>query len=267
VRDIEDHLDVHASAENISALQGSVPRTGEPIDFMQENWSPTGRLLGGMAGAMLMSNCLTRRGPMSMLLGTAGTVLTLRALVNQDSRRLFGVGGGRRGIDYRKTIEINKPVNEVFAFLTDFKNYPRISEAITSVRELGDGRIQKTIAGPAGTELTLQERITQLVPNESIASRSEPNSPIQYAKRVWFEPVDESCTRVHIDATYNPPGGVLAHSLAWLAGVDLKSVLDDFLMRAKSYLETGKRPHDAARPNGATSTARKEQASAGASKK
>jgi uncharacterized membrane protein len=263
VRDIEDHLDVHKSAENISALQGGVPRTGEPSEFMQENWSPTARLLAGMAGATLMSNCLVRRTPASLLTGAVGAVLSLRALANQDTRRVLGVGGGRRSIDIQKTIDINQPVEDVFAFLSNPQNYPRITDAISSVRELGDGRIQKTIVGPAGAELTVEERITRVVPNEMIASRSEPGSPIQYAKRAWFEPLGESRTRVHIEATYNPPGGVLAHSAAWLAGIDLKSALDDFLMRAKSYLETGKQPHDAAKPDGAATNAARKRTAAG----
>jgi hypothetical protein len=91
VRDIEDHLDVHSSAD-ISALQGGVPRTGEPFEFMQENWSPTARLLAGMAGATLMSKCLARRSPGSLLLGTAGAVLALRALANQDTSRMLRSG-------------------------------------------------------------------------------------------------------------------------------------------------------------------------------
>ena len=74
VRDIEDHLDVHASAD-IAALQGGVPRTGEPFEFMQEHWSPSAKLLAGMAGATLVSKCLSRWSPTSLLVGAAGAVL------------------------------------------------------------------------------------------------------------------------------------------------------------------------------------------------
>ena len=150
----------------------------------------------------------------------------------------------------QKTTVINRPVEEVFEFLSDKSNYPRISDMITSVNELDDGSIQKTIAGPAGVELTVHERFTSLVPNEFLAVRSEPDSPIQYALRAWFEPEGDSATRVHIQATYNPPGGVLTHSVAWLAGMDIKSLFDDIMMRAKSYLESGKQPHDAAQLQG-----------------
>jgi uncharacterized membrane protein len=61
-----------------------------------------------------------------------------------------------------------------------------------------------------------------------------------------FEPVGDSSTRVQLCATYNPPGGVVTDALGRVAGYDMKSQLEDTLVRAKSYLETGKQPHDAA---------------------
>jgi uncharacterized membrane protein len=250
VEDVIDNLEVHKSPGNISALQGGVPRTGEPVDVMQTNWSPTTRLLMGAAGAALMMRCATRRTPAAALLCPAGMALALRAVSNQELGRAIGVTGARRGINVLKTILINRPVEEVFEFLSDKTNYPRISDMIISVKELSDGRIQKTIAGPAGAELTLHERFTSLVPNEFLAVHSEPDSPLQYAMRVWFEPQADSSTRLHIQATYNPAGGVLTHSVAWLAGMDIKSLLDDIMMRAKSYLESGRQPHDAAKAQG-----------------
>jgi uncharacterized membrane protein len=250
VEDVVDALEVHESAENISALQGGVPRTGEPVDVMQTNWSPTTRLLMGAAGTALMMRCATRRTPAAALLCPAGLAMALRAVTNQEMGRALGYAGGRRGITIQKTTTINRPVEEVFEFLSDKTNYPRITDMITAVKEVGDGRIQKTIAGPAGFELTVEERFTSIVPNEFLAVRSEPNSPIQYAMRVWFEPQDDASTRVHIQATYNPPGGVLAHSAAWLAGMDIKTLFDDIMMRAKTFLESEKQPHDAAKGQG-----------------
>jgi hypothetical protein len=103
VRDIEDHLDVHASAD-IAALQGGVPRTGEPFEFMQENWSPSARLLVGMAGATLLSKSLARRSPASLLAGVAGAVLALRALANQEPSRIFGYNEKLHASGAQKTI-------------------------------------------------------------------------------------------------------------------------------------------------------------------
>jgi uncharacterized membrane protein len=121
---------------------------------------------------------------------------------------------------------------------------------VKAVEVIGDDCYRKTMAGPAGTELVVEERITRREPNHFIACRSEPHSPVRYAMRAWFEPVAEARTRVHLQATYNPPGGAFTHAAASLAGLDLESQLDDTLMRAKSYLETGQRPHDAAQHYG-----------------
>jgi hypothetical protein len=113
VSEVVNQLDVHDSAENIAALQGGGSPRGEPAELMQTYWAPTTRLAAGALGGALMLNCLTRRTPTSILFGTAGFGLFLRALTNLESKRLLGVRG-RRGIDVRKTILINRPVEDVF---------------------------------------------------------------------------------------------------------------------------------------------------------
>jgi hypothetical protein len=87
--DVEDHLEVHESAENISALQGGVPRFGEPVEWMQQNWSPTARLLAGLGGGALILNCCARRTPGAAVMGIAGALLSLRALANRGVRELM----------------------------------------------------------------------------------------------------------------------------------------------------------------------------------
>jgi uncharacterized membrane protein len=245
VRGINNQLEVHESAGNVSALQGGGRRRGEPGPLNQSYWSPATRVAAGALGGALMINCLTRRSPFGHLAGIAGFGLMLRAMTNLESKRLLGIRG-RRGVDIRKTITIHRPVDEVFDLLSDPANYPQFTDLITAVQDEGDGCYQKTIAGPAGMEVTLHERVTRVTRNEFVAFRSEPDSPLQYAGRAWFVPLDDSTTKVEIQATYNPPGGVIAHGAAWLAGLDPKSLMDDMMMRAKAYLETGDQPRDAA---------------------
>jgi len=77
---VDNQLDVHESAGNISALQGAGQRPGEPFELMQANVSPGIRLLAGAAGGMLLANCLIQRTTGSMLLGLAGFALLSRSL-------------------------------------------------------------------------------------------------------------------------------------------------------------------------------------------
>src|SRR2546422_3776412 len=84
VKGVENVLTVHTEAENISSLQGGRQRTGDRFALMQTNWSPTARLLAGLAGGALMANCLARRDPVSATLGTVGFGLLMRSATNLE---------------------------------------------------------------------------------------------------------------------------------------------------------------------------------------
>jgi hypothetical protein len=110
VREVRNLLDVHASPENISALQGGRCRTGEPLEWMQSNWSPSARLLAGGAGALLMINCLAKRSPSAIAFGTAGFVLFLRAVTNKGIAGVADVGArGTRSERNAKTPSAASP--------------------------------------------------------------------------------------------------------------------------------------------------------------
>jgi len=70
---------------------------------------------------------------------------------------------------------------------------------------------------------------------------------VQHEGEVRFEP-ENSGTRVTVCLCYVPPAGAFGHAVASLFGADPKSEMDADLMRMKTMIETGKRPHDAAQP-------------------
>jgi hemerythrin-like domain-containing protein len=64
-----------------------------------------------------------------------------------------------------------------------------------------------------------------------------------------FEPNHNGGARVHIQLCYHPPGGAIGHALAKLFGSDPKSEMDADLLRMKTFIESGRPPHDAANPS------------------
>jgi hypothetical protein len=106
VREVENRLEVHESAGNISALQGE-GRTARPL--WQRNWAPTTRLLAGTAGGALAVAGLARRDKLGAVLGAVGLGLLARGLKNRteglgrshhEKENLAGAGHGltsRRG--------------------------------------------------------------------------------------------------------------------------------------------------------------------------
>jgi hypothetical protein len=92
VQRVENHLDVHQEAGNISALQGGVERHYQPLDIFQERWSPTTKAAVGLAAAGLMGGCALNRSLGSMVLGTIGFGMAL-----QTASRAVGGGSMARG--------------------------------------------------------------------------------------------------------------------------------------------------------------------------
>lgn len=88
VKSVNNNLELHEEAENHPALQGGRARQGSRFEFLQENWSPTARLLAGAAGASLAVFGGTRRNALGAGLGAAGLLLTTRAITNSDFSHL-----------------------------------------------------------------------------------------------------------------------------------------------------------------------------------
>jgi uncharacterized membrane protein len=248
VQEVEDQLQVHERAGNVSALQGGVRRNGHRFELLQENWSPTARLLTGSAGLSLLGSALRSRGPLSFALSMLGGGLLLRAATNRQLSALAGVGSHCRDIEVQKSIGIQAPIAEVFDFWTRIGNFPHFMSRVREVREIDDSRSYWRVEGPAGVPVQWTAEITRVVPPHLLEWRCDDRAAIKHSGRVRFEKDGENATRVHVQLRYFPPAGAVGHVLARLFGADPKSGLDADLMRMKSMLETGRPPHDAARP-------------------
>ena len=248
VRGVENVMTVHTEAEGLPSLQGGRPRTGDRFALMQTNWSPATRLLAGLAGGALMTNCLARRDPISIALGTAGFGLFMRSATNLDMKSLLGVGRDRRPIKVRKTINIHAPVEQVFDFWTDYRNFPHFMTNVREAHPTGHGRSHWIVAGPAGMPIEWTAQVTEMVRNELLSWKSAPGSAITHWGVIRFEPVHEGSARVHIELCYYPPAGAIGHALARVFGSDPKSEMDADLVRMKTFIERGHPPHDAASP-------------------
>jgi len=90
-------------------------------------------------------------------------------------------------------------------------------------------------------------RLVEVEPNAFLRWRSVFGSTVKHEGLVRFEPSGAG-TRVTVQLRYVPPGGAFGHAVASLFGADPKSEMDADLMRMKSMIETGRAPHDAARP-------------------
>ena len=255
VREVEDVLDRHERAGSVPSLQGSSRKPARRFELQQENWTPTARLLTGIAGGLLVARALRARdrsGLESAALGMSGLGLLTRAATNLPYDRLLGVGAGRRAITLQESINIAAPVDVVFDRLVALEQWPQWMSHVREVSSSGrstDGAQQRThwvVDGPAGTRVSWDAVTTRVIPNELIAWKTVDGSAIRHAGRIRLVPTDQGTTRLDIQMSYNPVFGAAGHAIATLFRKDPKHQLDDDLARLKTTIETGVPPHDAA---------------------
>ena len=246
VKAVSDRLTVYEDAEarHVSALQGGHPRRGTRFELMQDNWSPAARLGVGAFGAGLVAAALRAKPGACALLGLTGSALLARAALNRRLGSLLGLDGVAHGIVVQKTIYIAAPVEQVFSFWSDYKNFPRFMHHVREVQVRQDVS-HWVVAGPAGVPVQWNARLVEVAPNSLLRWRSSEQSAVKHEGSVSFSPNGDG-TRVTVHLRYVPPGGAFGHAVAALFGADPKSEMDADLLRMKSMIETGHRPHDAA---------------------
>jgi len=253
VRDVVDRLEVHETAAGVPALQGGGRRgTGGGVDvpdIAQSRWAPATRFAVGAGGAALTLRALARGGLAAPLLAAGGIALIARAAANRRLGELVGARGSR-GIEFTKTLHLDVPVQRLYAFWSDFENFPRFMRHVRSVRRNPDGTWHWEVTGPLGARVQWDARVTEQVENERIGWETTPGSSVHHAGVVRFEP-EGSGTRLNIRMTYRPVAGALGHAIATLFGADPQTEMDQDLMRLKGFFQTGRPAHDAAQASAA----------------
>jgi uncharacterized membrane protein len=222
----------------LSGIGQRTPSTGSP--------DPTLRVLGGLLALF----GLTRRGRLGGLLRTVGAGMLV------GSPRFTGLGGillpsrdRRRAVDIQKTLHIEAPVEQVYAFWSNYENFPLFMSHVREVEDLGGGRSHWRVSGPGGVPIEWQAVLTQQEPNQVIAWRSEPGSMLENAGVIRFMPTATG-TRVDLRFCYHPPAGGAGQAVAELLGSDPRAKLNHDLGRMKDLLEATHRSESHGKESG-----------------
>jgi uncharacterized membrane protein len=157
----------------------------------------------------------------------------------------------RRGVTARRTVSINKPVEEVYAFWRDFENLPRFMRHLESVTCDGPRQSHWVARAPGGRRVAWDAEIVDERPNELIAWRSLADADVRNAGSVTFEPDRGGRgTTIRVSLSYAPPGGKFAAVVAKLFGEDLGQQIHDDLRRLEQLLEAGEVPTIDGQPRG-----------------
>ena len=139
-------------------------------------------------------------------------------------------------IEFENTIRIDRPVAEVFAFLSDLENIPKWNYYVLKVTKLSNGPIGiGTIYHQVRKTDEQDLRITELDPNNKMVVKTLPkSSPSLEMKFTVYE--EGNITRVRDE--WRLESGLPA-PLEWLGGGRIKSAVAENLSKLKELLEEG----------------------------
>jgi uncharacterized membrane protein len=140
-------------------------------------------------------------------------------------------------LEFENTIRIDRPVDEIFAFLSDFENIPKWNYYVLEVRQLSEG--------PTGTGTTYHQvrktdeqdfRIIEFEPGHTVAVKTLPQSSPSFERRFTLYEGGNT-TRIRDEWKLDPGRPAI---LERLAGRRVKSAVADNLAKLKELLEEGR---------------------------
>jgi uncharacterized membrane protein len=216
----------------------------------EANLGTVERLASGFGGAAMVLEGIRRRDGAGALMAAAGAYLAYRgasghcALYESLGLSTLRKGGAaHHGVKVRKTFTINRPPEECYAAWRRFEDLPRFMDHLHSVENLEGGRSRWTARAPLGAVVSWDAEILNDVPGELISWRSVKGSAIDNAGSVSFRPGPAGRgTEVTVELNYEPPGGAVGASVAWLLGEEPRIQVEEDLRRFKQVMETGETP-------------------------
>jgi uncharacterized membrane protein len=218
---------------------GDLPGLGAATLSLSGIRSPLGETSGTalrLIGGALTLYGLTRRGSFGAMLRTLGTGMLVEAVRRTGLTGSLPAIDRRRAVDIQKTLYIEAPVDQVYAFWSNYENFPLFMSHVREVEDLGNGRSHWSVSGPGGVPIEWDATLTQQTPNEVIAWRSEAGSMLENAGIIRFVPSGTG-TRVDLRFCYHPPAGGAGQAVAELLGSDPRAKLNEDLGRMKALLE------------------------------
>jgi uncharacterized membrane protein len=151
-----------------------------------------------------------------------------------------------------RTVTINRPRHELYAFWRNFGNLAQVMENIESVTELDERRSHWVVRAPAGTTVEWDSVIVDDIPDELISWESAPGADISHTGRIEFRDAPgKRGTLVTATFVYDPPAGTVGKLIAKLFQREPKIQARRDLRRFKQFMETGEIA--TSRPNAAGS--------------
>jgi len=175
----------------------------------------------------------------NVLAVTALDVMCAKQLSKQPDT-IANAGVDKGIIRTKRSITVNRPVEEVYSFWRNFENLPQFMRHLEAVAVMDNNRSHWVAKAPAGKSVEWDAETTEDKPNELIAWRSLPGAGVYNAGEVRFNPAPGNRgTEVRVTLEYDPPFGKLGSKVAMLWREEPGQQVQDDLRHFKQVMETG----------------------------
>ena len=131
-----------------------------------------------------------------------------------------------------RSIDVNVPVRTAYDQWTQFEEFPRFMQGVTSVVQMGD-RDLRWQAEVGGKTKEWTAKITEQIPDERIAWRNTTGAP--NAGVITFHKLDPQRTKLMLQVDYEPQGAM--ENIGSALGVVGRRIEGD-LERFKEFIES-----------------------------
>ncbi len=215
------------------------------------------RLLVSLGGAALLLRGLKRGDWAGLAAAAAGSgLLYMGATGRNPLAQAFGIrfvetrDCGRR-VEVVKSMTINRPAAELFAFWRDLRNLPRIMPHLRSIDVITEKRSHWIVDAPAGFTAEWDAEVVNEKPGTLIAWQSCDGSDVANWGVVRFaEAPGGRGTEVMVELEYEPLAGTAGVALAKVLGEEPSQQVEDGLRHFKQIMETGEVPTVEGQPRG-----------------
>jgi uncharacterized membrane protein len=144
------------------------------------------------------------------------------------------------GLQVKKSVTVNRPVHEVYAFWRNFENLPQFMKHLDSIIGTGENTTRWRAGSSQGLSVEWEVQLVEDRPNELISWQTIGVSDVTGHGRVQFTPAPGGRgTEVRAAISYQVPGGAVGTRIARIfrdvPGVKVENQLNVF----KQIIETG----------------------------
>lgn len=149
------------------------------------------------------------------------------------------ITGDHEGTVVGRSVTINRPLPELFAYWRDFGNLATFMENVVRVEVIDDKRSHWVVKAPAGKTVAWDAIITDEAQDAYISWQSEEGADVPNSGRIDFRDAGARGTVVSALISYEPPAGMIGRIVAKLFQREPAIQARRDLRRFKQLMETG----------------------------